>query len=128
MNYKVYQKLAQLQNARMNCLKSHNDEWLDKHEEEMENIVKNNLPSGSGIDSGNTFDYENSNDDKLVINSSFHAMNENGYYENWIDYKVIITPSLFHGFYIRIVGKFGRKQDIKDYLTEIYSNALEELI
>jgi hypothetical protein len=51
-------------------------------------------------------------------------MDENGFYEEWIDYLVIITPSLAFDLNITIRGKFGKRQDIKEYLKEIYHEAL----
>jgi hypothetical protein len=35
-----------------NCRKSGNDGWLEKHGQEIMDIVKNDMPSGSGFDNG----------------------------------------------------------------------------
>ena len=128
MNRKVYQELARLVLARQNCIKSNNHEWKDKHETRINFIVKNFLPSGSGIDSGNTIDLEKSNDEKLIIYSSFHAMNEDGYCDRWIDFTLIVKPSLSFGILLDIKGKFGNRQDIKEYLYDIYRESLEQVI
>ena len=125
---KVYQKLALSADARLTCIKRNNKEWEDKHEETIENIVKNQLPSGSGIDSGNKFNYEKSNGDKLVLDSAFHAMDENGMYEGWIDYNVTVKPSLMHEITIDIRGNFGNRQEIKDMLCETYRTELEKTL
>ena len=122
---KVSQKLALSTDARLTCIKKDNVEWRDKHEDAIEEIVKNRLPSGSGIDSGNKFNFEKSTGEKLVIDSSFHAMDENGYYDGWIDYSVTVKPSLMHGIVLGISGSFGKRQDIKDMLYDLYRDALE---
>jgi len=73
------------------------------------------------------FNFNKSKQNKLVIDSSFHTMNENGFYDGWIDFSIIITPSLAHGLNIDIKGKFGKKhQDLKDYLADLYYSALTE--
>lgn len=128
MGNKVYQKLALLAVARQNCVKSNNAEWQDKHEESIEKIINQYLPSGSGIDSGVKLDLENSNDQKLVFNSSFHAMDENGYYDRWIDFTLTVKPSLSFGFTQDIKGKFGKYQDIKEYLYDTFRESLDQLI
>jgi hypothetical protein len=81
MRRKVYKELATKFNALQNCIKTDNKEWEEKHRESIGKIVYYLLPSGSGIDNGNKFDYDNSKKDKLIIYSSFHVMDENGFYE-----------------------------------------------
>jgi hypothetical protein len=128
MKYKVYQKIAQCVDARLTCIKRENTAWIAKHEETIEEMIKEYMPHGSGIDGKTTIDYDKSKSDKLVFNSSFHAMNENGFYEGWIDYILSVSPSLIHGFILSIVGQFGQRQDIKDYLYDIYRDALQQEI
>jgi hypothetical protein len=125
MQVKVYQRFAQLLQARENCKKHGNKEWFEKHDDEI-NVLINQLPSGSGIDSGNSLD-EKSTSEKIIINSSFHKMDENGFYDGWINYRVIITASLSWDFNLNIIGNFGKRQDIKEYLAEIYSNSFSEI-
>lgn len=127
----VVQRLATLIMARLNCTKSGNINWQDRHESSIETIIKENLPSGSGIDGETTIDYEKSKPDRIVIDSSYHVMDENGMYAGWVDYRVIITPSLQFGFESNIIGNFSGNRDaagVKDYLYEIYEHALSEVI
>ena len=77
------------------CLRQ---EWIDK-----------NLPSGSGINSGSKVDWDKSKVDKIIITSSYHVMDENGYYCDMVYFKVIITPSLVTDFDIKI--KFDTPRD-----------------
>jgi methionine synthase I (cobalamin-dependent) len=123
---KVYQKLAGSFNAMLNCQKNNNDSWEQIHHDIIENVTDTFLPSGSGIDSGNNFDFQNSKNERLIINSAFHKMDQNGFYDGWINYKVIIKPSLQFNFTLSIIGNFGRRQEIKEYLYNIYSEALEQ--
>ncbi len=122
MDNKVYKKLAQYYAARLRCIKNPDgNNWGDKHGREIEKIIKDFFPHGSGIDNGCFFDFEKSNGERLVLNSSFHCMDNNGYYAGWIDFSVIVTPSLEMGFYLRIKGNFGRyNQDLKNYLQELF--------
>ena len=82
------------------------------------------LPSGSGWDCGTKLDYEKSNPDKLVFYGSYHHMNENGMYDGWTEHTIIVTPSLAFGFDVKITGR--DRNDIKDYLGEMFQHALSE--
>lgn len=124
----LYKAIADAIQARRNCEKTGNDEWFEKWTDTLREIEKQHLPSGSGIDSGCTIDMENSTDNRIVINSSYHAMNENGYYDGWYDFRVVVTPSLAFDIDIKIVGRFGRYQDIREYLHEEFSTILMAVV
>lgn len=113
---RVYEQLAGLAEAYHNCIKSGNVEWQEQHLDAMNQIADNCLPSGSGIDSGCTIDHDRSNANRLVICSSYYVMNEDGCYTHWIVFTVTVRPSLAHCFELSIKGKFGKEQDLKDYL------------
>ena len=83
------------------------------------------LPSGSGFDNGSTFNVEKSTSEKLVFNTSFHHMNSNGYYTQWTDHTVTVTPS-FYGLNIKVSGR--NHNDIKDYIAECFDNILNESV
>lgn len=121
---KIYQKIANLQIARLNFLKNDNKEWFDKHTESIEKIMKNFGPSGSGLDSGTTFYYETSNHKCLIFITSYHVMNSDGYYTDWISpITVKVTPS-FNDIDIQISGPFGKDQDIKDIIFDRFYDFL----
>jgi hypothetical protein len=126
MNKKVYQELASLVIARQNCNKTGNLIWFERHTEKIKHIIKNYLPSGSGIDSGIEIDLDNSNDQKLIFYSSYHNMNDAGFYDGWSNFKLIVKPSLCFGFILKIVGNFGKYQSTKDYLYDIFNNDLDQ--
>jgi len=120
---RVYEALANLLVAIKNCEKSGNDEWLVRHRENLDKIVKNYLPSGGGFDAGVTLDDE-SNENRLVLNANFHHMNDAGYYDGWTDHKVIVTPNLASRFDLRVTGR--NRNDIKDYISETFSFWLDK--
>lgn len=113
--------LSSLLQSIENCRNSGNSEWLDKHETALETLVKNYLPSGSGFDSGTSFDAEESRPNKLVFHTSFHHMDEMGGYCGWTDHTVTVTPC-FEGFEISVSGR--NRNDIKDYIVDVFNHAL----
>lgn len=123
---KLYQEIASRIDAIKRCEESGNSEWQEKHEEILDRLI-DMLPSGSGIDAGNNLAAE-STPEKVVIESSYHAMNEYGMYTHWINYKLTITPSLMRGYDMRIVGRFGKDKDIKEYLYDTYAYALDSAV
>jgi hypothetical protein len=81
------------------------------------------MPSGSGFDSGTTLDLDASHADKLVFQTSFHHMDENGYYDGWTEHTVTVTPSLRDRYHIRISGR--NRNDIKEMIHQSFDVALE---
>lgn len=123
---KLYQRIARLVAARLNCEKSGNTEWFDRHTQRLEDITKNILPSGSGFDCGTTIDLDESGPERVVLRTEFHHMDDGGYYDGWTDHTILITPSLQFGFELRITGK--NRNDIKDYIYQIFEQVLNEEI
>ena len=124
MEYTVAQELASLCQACHNCHKVGNDEWLARHGETVNWIVRQFLPSGSGIDSGTSIDVSRSNDKKLVFSCDFHHMNDNGMYDGWTEHTITVTPA-FRGVNIEIGGR--DRNEIKDHLHEVFDSALSEI-
>jgi hypothetical protein len=115
--------LAQIVQARRNCLSSGNSEsWAKRHEGTILAIVAQFMPSGSGFDSGTKIDLDQSTDEKLVFHTSFHHINENGFYDGWSEHEVIVKASLAYGISIRITGE--DKRGIKEYIHECFRSAL----
>ena len=103
--------------------------YIDQAFDNIKNAI-DMLPHGSGIDGTNTIDFDKSNDSKIIIQSSYHCMDEYGGYDGWIDFSVIITPSLENDFDLYIVGYFSDRHSkyahVKDYLEDIFQYALDE--
>lgn len=81
------------------------------------------LPRGFGVDSGCTIDVENSSSDKVIINFSWHHLNQDGYYDGWTDHKLIVKPKLWNDFDMRITG--SNRNGIKDYLYDLFDSYLK---
>lgn len=113
----LIEDIASTIDAYHNCVKSGNALWEGKHLERLEQIARNELPSGSGIDSGTAIDIERSSGNKIILTAGFHHMDENGYYDGWTEHEVIVTPA-FDGINLKITGR--NRNEIKDYLHDVY--------
>ena len=79
-------------------------------------------PSGSGFDAGTKINWDKCKKDRIVFSTSFHHMNDSGYYDGWTDHEITITPSFFGGFDLKVSGR--DKRGIKDYIGEVFYNWL----
>ena len=81
----------------------------------------NMLPSGSGFDSGTAT--ETITDKKIVFKSSYHEMNEHGYYMAWIDFEVTAWPKfggIGYDFKVNFHGN-KRGRDHREYIEDVFS-------
>lgn len=123
MEKTVLSELASLIVARRNCIEMGNTEWESNHSDKIEDIVKNSLPSGSGFDSGFSLDLDESDGkQKIVLNTSYHHMDEHGYYSGWSYSKITITPQ-FSGIAYEIDTDFsgvgqGEPHDCSEHENE----------
>jgi hypothetical protein len=122
----LYKQLASAIQARKNCEQAGNTEWHAKHSETIVQLVADFMPSGSGWDEGTKIDVDASHADKFVFYGAFHHMNDGGFYDGWTTHVVTVTPSLLNDFNIRISGR--DRNDIKEYLHEMFSTCLQEVI
>lgn len=114
---KVYQAIA----ARFDAMSRANEEWIKRHNDRIESIVKEYMPYGSGFDCGTAFDDDNSKPERLIFTTQFHHMNDCGMYDGWTEHKVIVTPSFF-GPNIQVTGV--NRNGVKDYIADIFNDAL----
>lgn len=119
---KVYQQFASAVNARLNCIEHINSIWEEKWTTKIHELTEEFMPSGSGFDAGTILELEESTGEKLVFTTSFHHMDEHGFYDGWTEHKVIVTPSLQFGFNLRVTGR--DQNEIKDYIAEVFQMAL----
>ena len=84
------------------------------------------LPSGGGFDSGTKINRSKSHAEKLVFETSFHHMNDVGYYDGWTSHTVTVLPSLSMKFRLRIGGR--DRNEIKDYIHETFDLMLNQRI
>lgn len=127
----VYKVLANCIQARLNFLNSDDTsdnamQWVDTHEEKIAEIVEHLFPSGSGFDNGTKLNLQKSTGEKLVFETSYHHMNDAGFYTEWTDHTITVTPSLLHDFHVHITGK--NVNDTKDYIVECFNTSLIEEI
>lgn len=122
----LYREIASLLSARENCRKSNNAEWLDRHGETLRKLVKDYMPSGSGIDCGTKLDENASTPEKLIFTFSFHHMDDSGMYSGWTEHTLTVRPSLQFGIDLRISGP--NRNQIKEYLYETYTYALTQSV
>ncbi len=80
------------------------------------------LPSGSGFNAGCRVDLEKSTPTKIIINTSYHHMNDAGFYDGWTEHKVILTP-LFNGYDIHVTGR--DRNGIKEYIGFTFAECLD---
>lgn len=120
MPHTVIQRLASTIQARLNC-EDDNPEWFDKHTNTIEVMCHQHLPSGAGFDATTDVDYDKSNGERVVITTSFHKMDENGFYEGWSDFTITVRPA-FTGISLKVSGNADR--DLKEYVAEVFAEAL----
>jgi hypothetical protein len=123
MKTKLYSRLASLIDSAARCDQTGNTEWSTRHRQAMRDLVKEHMPSGSGFDAGTTLDEDSSTPEKVVFDTSFHHMDEMGGYDGWTDHKVVVRPSLAHGFTTKVSGR--DRNEIKDYIGEMFDLALK---
>jgi len=100
----------------------YNEHHLDRLDE-----LLYKLPMGSGIDAGSTIAFEECKPDKIVFNSAFHVMDNQGFYDGWIEFKVIVRPS-FMGFDLEIKPlqrKTYFNDYLRDYVFDVFCDALD---
>lgn len=120
----LIQHIAGALEARANCARSGNVEWLQRHSERLNQLARF-LPSGSGINNGTTIELDASNGGKIVLRTSFHHMDEYGSYDGWSEHVVTVRPA-FDGIDIAISGR--NRNDIKDYLRDTFYQSLTTTI
>ena len=118
-----YAKMARTQIAIENCVKSDNQEWLEKHRNTLSSLFET-APHGSGIDGENILLRISNKQIKIEID--FHHMNENGFYDGWTKHTITISPSLAFGIDMKISGQ--NRGDIKDYLHDRFHSWATELV
>lgn len=117
---KIASKLAAIEYLKSSTTHPYPEIWIANHTDAIERLVNDNLPSGSGFDSGTKLDFALSKPERLVFTTAFHHMND-GTYTKWTSHTVIVTPSLASGFNLRVTGR--DHNNIKDYITDCFNEA-----
>lgn len=85
--------------------------------------LNHELPSGSGFDSGSEIDVAESDENELIITTSFHHMDECGGYDGWTEHSITVRPSLLFGIVVDVDGE--NRNDIHEYICDTFREALE---
>lgn len=124
---RLYQILARLSDMRNRTAFPDQKENIDMFAND---LVDKYLPHGSGFDVGCDIDTTKSNDQRLVIYSSYHPMDEVGMYIDWIDFQVTVRASFMFQFYVDVKGPFSRRNlmMLKEYITDEFHECLSKEI
>jgi hypothetical protein len=122
MKLTVIREIASAVQAWKNC-KATNNSWADNWDERLDWLESNALPSGSGFDSGTKIDCERTKGDVVVLTTSYHHMNDNGYYCGWTKHVITVRPT-FDGISIKISGR--DRNQFKDYAYQTFEQSLSE--
>ena len=121
---KVYQKMARLVDW------NPTGSYIISKNEQMEDLVKNYLPSGSGFDGDISID-EKSTDEKIIIRVEYHHMDINGFYDGWSTFKVIITASMAYNYCMQVKGesvvrKYFYHVGFDDFVISVFRDCLDK--
>lgn len=85
--------------------------------------LEKHLPSGGGLDKGGTIAEELFLLETrcIVFYTSFHHMNEGGFYDGWTQHKVKVRPD-FDGIRVDVTGR--NRNGILDHIAETYRHTL----
>ena len=122
----LYKILANLVQARLNNIKTGNTDWESKRSKQIESLETSHFPHGSGFDARTHLDLNRSSSKCLYIDTSFHHMHQDGFYTEWTDHTIKVTPDLAMGFDLKVTGR--NKNDIKDYIGELFSECLDRMV
>lgn len=123
MHKPLIHAIAETIAALQHCDRSGNTEWRHRHAARLSQLAAR-LPSGSGIDAGTTIDVDASTTDRIVLRTSFRHMTDDGMYDGWTEHRIVVRPSFLGTIDIQISGR--NRNDIKDYLSDIFTRTLLE--
>lgn len=91
-------------------------------QDSIESFLKELLPSGSGFDTGYDFNWTKQS---LRISSSYHCMDDHGYYDGWADFTMIISFNKDIGYFkLQFDGKESQAKARKYCLRDCMENAI----
>jgi len=112
MTRKLYQALAGLVEARLNCMASGDNELLHSYEEQGNKLVRECMPGGGRFD-GTKLDWNRSMPNKLVLVTAYL---QPGHQVGWTKHTVTVRPDLRSGYKLSI-SKSNRR-NLKELMAE----------
>lgn len=132
MRQPLYRQIASTLQAMRNCRDSGNTEWYDKHRERLEDMARDHLPSGAGIDGGCrlSLDEQGSSPNRVTILFDYHHMNDMGTYTHWSGYYLHIETSLVYELCLDLASQGDEPLDehLADYLCEVFDHVLRQVV
>lgn len=122
MKRKLIEHIAGILWARDNTT---NEEWKARYCDLLLEIERECLPSGSGFDNGTKIDHLKSTPEKIVLITSYHHMNEGGYYNGWTEHTVTVTPSFVFQLNMKVTGR--NRNEAKEYIADTFRHVLSEV-
>ena len=118
---KVYKKISALINA---IKSSKNQKYIDKWEEELEILIDDYLPSGSGFNNTPNIIMDSCSRERIFLNIPFQELHKNGYYNELINLTIIVKSDLQHDFDIVCLNNIDT--GILDYILDTYQEYLNK--
>jgi hypothetical protein len=120
MRRKLYQALASVVQARLNCIASGNDELRCYYEEQGDRLVRKCMPRGGRFDS-TKLDWNRSVPNKLVLGTVYlHPDQDTG----CTKHTVTIRPDFCSGYMLSISK--SNRNDFKGGMVESFRLALDQ--
>lgn len=116
----LYKHIAMKVQAYRNFMDTGNAAMADRYADEVYELIKRYMPSGSGINAGTEFDWR-STGNKLIFFFEYHHI-KNERYTSVDIYHLFVTPSLMNGIDLRLTG--CKDSDLADYLYQTFRTAL----
>ena len=96
-----------------------------KNLENIEGLINEHFPHGSGFDGETWLDFSLSTPQKLVLFTEYHHMNAYGYYDKWSTLKIVVKPSLVWGFDFKLTGIARKYRFDREYFEDVFNQFLE---
>jgi hypothetical protein len=124
MTRKLYQALAGLVEARLNCMASGNSELLHRYEEQANELVRECMPNG-GRFHGTRLDWNRSMPNKLVLVTGYR---HTGHDAGWTKHTVTVRPDLCLGYELSISksNRHNLKEPMAEFRVALDQNQPEE--
>ena len=96
----------------------------DSTSDRLDSLIRQFLPHGSGIDGTNSID-DKSTPAKIIVNSEYHFMDDNGFYAGWFEFRITWIAT-FKGSDIRFQITSNGTDKKRPWLIELFEDYLCE--